>query len=376
MRRFPTVARPNWQQVVESQGLVYHTTDEGEVYWNESAYYSFWMSEIEKLEAATNELQEMCLKAGQYIIDKNLFRQMNIDEVSERLIRKSWEEEPPAIYGRFDLAYNGSDIKLLEYNADTPTSLLESSVIQWYWLKDQFPVKDQFNSIHERLVAKWRELRNYINGGILHLASLVNREDAMTIEYLSETARQAGIQVDKIPMDQIGYDRYTGHFVDLKDRRINTLFKLYPWENLMLDEYGKYIETSGTQFMEPAWKMMWSNKALLAVLWKMFPGHKYLLPAYFDPTPIANERVVRKPFISREGANISVFERGSMLIDTEGPYGAPFVYQKHVDLISFDGKYPIIGSWVIDGESAGIGIREDSTTITGNTSQFVPHFIE
>ena len=42
--------------------------------------------------------------------------------------------------------------RLLEYNADTPTALLEASVAQWFWLQDCFPTADQFNSIHERLI--------------------------------------------------------------------------------------------------------------------------------------------------------------------------------------------------------------------------------
>lgn len=95
----------------------------------------------------------------------------------------SWNEEPPAIYGRFDLAYDGiHPPKLLEYNADTPTALLEASVVQWYWLQDVFPKDDQFNSIHEHLVAKWKELKDYVGRG----SSMANRA---AWESASPTAR-------------------------------------------------------------------------------------------------------------------------------------------------------------------------------------------
>jgi len=377
MKRISISPRSNWESTVESQGLLYHTTDDG-IYWNESAYYSFSMPEITRLENATNRLQEMCLAAGQYIIDNNLFSKMGIGPLAESLIRHTWETEPPAIYGRFDLAYDGTNIKLLEYNADTPTSLLEASVIQWYWLQDRFANNDQFNSLHERLVAKWKDINEYIQETPIHFAALENREDGMTIAYLAETARQAGVDVRTIAIPDIGHDANTGDLVDLDNEQIRTLFKLYPWENLIQDEFGKFIPNSACAFIEPAWKMMWSNKALLAVLWEMYPNDELLLPAYFDENYFVGHNLsyVRKPFISREGANIKVVEHGITTTETEGDYDAPFVYQGLASLPKFDNRYPVIGSWVVDGESAGMGIREDASLVTGNTSQFIPHIIE
>ncbi len=76
----------------------------------------------------------------------------------EELVAASWREREPSLYGRFDLAFTGDTPKLLEYNADTPTSLLEAAVVQWYWLKDTHPKDDQFNSLHERLIDRWREI--------------------------------------------------------------------------------------------------------------------------------------------------------------------------------------------------------------------------
>lgn len=375
MKRISIAPRNNWTNIVESQGLLYHTTSDG-IYWNESAYYSFSMAEIERIEAATNRLQEMCLAAGQYIIDRNLFRAIGIGPAAEQLIRATWEQEPPAIYGRFDLAYDGNGIKLLEYNADTPTSLVEASVVQWYWLQDQFGHCDQFNSIHDRLVAKWQDIDNYIRHTPIHFASLANPEDSMTIAYLAETAKQAGMDVNCISINDIGHDQKTGHFVDLDNQRITTLFKLYPWENLMQDSFGQHIAASQTFFIEPAWKMLWSNKALLAILWQLYPNDELLLPAYFDSAAFGSDQsFVRKPFISREGANVTIMQNGSAVAETDGVYGAHFVYQGLATLPKFDHRYPVIGSWVIDGESAGIGIREDVSLITGNTSQFVPHLI-
>lgn len=62
------------------------------------------------------------------------------------------------------------------------------------------------------------------------------------------------------------------------------------------------------------------------------------------------------------------------MVETGGYGEEGFIYQQLALLRDFGGKYPVLGSWVIDGESAGIGIRETDTLITDNYSRFVPHF--
>src|ERR1043166_3372379 len=133
MKRFNCAPRSDWQTRVESIGLTYHTLDDTTPYWNESAYYCFSAAEVDVLEAATNALHELCVQAGQRIIDENLFDRLAIPPEFQALVRSSWERDEPSIYGRFDLAYSGeSPPKLLEYNADTPTALVEAAVAQWY----------------------------------------------------------------------------------------------------------------------------------------------------------------------------------------------------------------------------------------------------
>ena len=167
MRRIESTPRAGWQERVEEAGLLWHAHENkasGEQpYWNESAFYEFTAQEIELLESATNELTEMALEAARQIIGTKSYAKLGIPENAVALIENSWMAEPPSLYGRFDLAYDGiHPPKLLEYNADTPTSLLEAAAVQWYWLEDVFPSADQFNSIHERLIARWRELASAV----------------------------------------------------------------------------------------------------------------------------------------------------------------------------------------------------------------------
>lgn len=370
MRRVLIKPRENWQQRVEMVGLLYHSLDN--TYWNESAYYEFELTQIDLLESATNTLHKMCLDAVQYVIDNNLFKRLAISDRFAEAIKQSWETEPPSVYGRFDFAYDGyNPPKMLEYNADTPTSLMEASVTQWYWLQEVFPFSDQFNSIHEKLVAKWKELGGYVDSP-MYFAHLDNPEDFLTTVYMMNTAVEAGLNCQLIRMEDIGWDGFS--FVDLEDQPISSIFKLYPWEGMLYDEFGpRVLETANrVQWIEPAWKAVLSNKGILPVLWEMYPNHPYLLEAYFDGPKDLREHV-RKPLLSREGANITI-QTGGNVLTTGGEYGGEgHIYQKFTKLPEFDGNYAVIGSWVIDGEAAGIGVRESDELITTNISRFVPH---
>lgn len=273
---------------------------------------------------------------------------------------------------------------MLEYNADTPTSLLESSVIQYHWLKDRFPHGDQFNSIHEELIARWDFIATpWDEEPTIHFTCVSEQlEDWGNTDYIRTTAEQAGLQTKMLSIETIGWDDQLQQFVDEENLVIQHLFKLYPWEWLLDDPYAPLIGKSAMRMQEPAWKLILSNKAILPLLWELFPNHPNLLPAYFasrqpiNDVPFGNQ-YVKKPVFSREGANIEIYDGNqTTLLKTDGPYNLnKAVYQVFFPLPEFDGNYTVTGSWVIGGKSAGIGLREDESLITKNTSRFVPHYI-
>jgi glutathionylspermidine synthase len=379
MERVTISPRPDWQKIVESQGLLFHHTD-GEIYWKESAYYKFTMREIESIETATADLWSLCLDAVDHVISKKRYTDLNIPPVAIPLIERSWEEEHPAIYGRMDLAYDpgqyGRPPKLLEFNADTPTMLLEAAVVQWQWLQDVKPISgaDQFNSIHEKLIEKWRELAGGYIKQPFFFGSLNHVEDLMTATYLEDTARQAGIETRSIRIEDIGWDGMMFRAPD--GTPIESIFKLYPWEWMWQEEFGPHLAANRwTTWMEPAWRAILSNKGILAILWQMFPDHPNLLPAQFD-----NSRGlpawVRKPLHGREGQNIKMLMPDGARHENGGRYGDQrMIYQEYCEVPRLDGQYPVIGSWLIDGAPAGIGVRESVKPITVNESPFVPHLI-
>src|SRR4029453_3512556 len=207
MRRIDLQPRPDWEARVESQGFVFHTLDE-QPYWDESACYAFSEKQVEQLEQATYELDKMCLDAVQRVIDEDDFERFGIPEPFRAWVAQSWEADEQTVYGRFDLAYDGHNPpKLLEYNADTPTSLLEAAVIQWQWARDVFPDRDQFNSIHDRLIDAWRTIRSQHAVPATYFACLKgNVEDFMTTSYLRDTAMQAGLNTQFIAIEDIGWN--------------------------------------------------------------------------------------------------------------------------------------------------------------------------
>ncbi|HEX2950440.1 MAG TPA: glutathionylspermidine synthase family protein [Armatimonadota bacterium] len=375
MQRILTTPRRDWEKQVANYGLTFHTIND-ETYWDESGYYHFTPNEVDMLDDVTTELHRMCLEAVEYIIHNNLFDKFLIPKEFVPLVKASWEQAEKSLYGRFDFVYDGvRPPKLLEYNADTPTALLEASVIQWYWLQDVNQSADQFNSIHEKLLDRFKEIGSLYGSNdnriFYFAAQSESEEDYMTVNYLRDVAMQAGFQTEYLDMQEIGWNSQNQQFTDLEERNIHWMFKLYPWEWMVNEDFGQYLLLQKVRFFEPIWKMVLSNKAILPILWELYPHHPNLLRAEWEPF---GETYVKKPLLSREGANITIVSKGNTLYETQGDYGdSPCIYQEWCPLPNFYNNYPVIGSWVVGDTACGIGIREDNSPITKDTSRFIPH---
>lgn len=375
MIREQCAPREDWPSLLEEQGFTYHSID-GVPYWDESICYRFSAEQVTILEKASADLYALCLEAVQHVITKKRYAEFSVPEAIVPLLEESWYKDYPSVYGRFDLSWNGDVTrppKMLEFNADTPTSLFEASIIQWYWLRNTHKKCDQFNSIHEKLVEQWRKTKFWLSGRTLWFSCLEQfPEDFVNTGYLQDCAMQAGIPTGFIAVPDIGWNGNC--FTDKQENPITAIFKLYPWEWMVNEAFGQYLPAADTLWIEPPWKMLLSNKAILPVLWELFPNHPNLLETYFDD-PRDMKDYVMKPLLSREGANVIIVENGSVVQETGGEYGEEgYICQALARLPDFDGNYPVIGSWIIGHQPAGMGIRESSTPITGNLSRFVPNY--
>ncbi len=385
MQRISIPERANWRALAEAEGFVFHSIC-GDPYWDESAYYRFTLQQIERdLEAPAEELHQMCLAlVDRAVADSELMEALRIPRFAWDFVASSWLDGERGLYGRFDFIYDGAGpAKLMEYNADTPTAVYETAWFQWGWLEDlcargDLPAEaDQFNSLHEKLVERFRAL--FHPGDFVHFASVRDMpEDQATVRYLQDCAVQAGLETGFVFVEEIGLDA-DGCFVDAADVIVQAAFKLFPWEEMLASDYAAALMGAPTRWLEPPWKAILANKAILPLLWRFFPGHPNLLPSYFEGDAGAADlqgSVVRKPIFGREGANITVYHRGAERFARGGDYGEEgFILQAYRPLPVTRGGHTMIGAWMVGDAAAGIGIREDATPVTSDDARFLPHII-
>lgn len=387
MLRRDIAERENWHELAQEYGFSFHTID-GQAYWDETAYYQFTLEQIENdIEDPTQELHEMCLHVVDKVVQSEaLLTDFCIPAAFHEAVCHSWQAKSPSLYSRLDLAYDGSGpAKLLENNADTPTSLYESGFWQWLWLEQNVDngvlpnASDQFNSLQEKLIMRFRDIANHYQQKQMHFSCCLDSdEDRGTVQYLQDCAAQAGLTTPFVFVDDIGVTD-THRFMDLDNTPMDMAFKLYPWEFMLNEEFGEIAAYSETKWIEPIWKSVLSNKALLPMLWEMFPNHPNLLPSFFhkDLDKVDKSgKWVKKPIFSREGANIMIIDNGEVVAQTDGQYGDEgVIFQQFTPLPKFADNYTLIGSWLVNDMPAGISVREDNTLITQDTSRFVPHII-
>lgn len=355
----------------------------------------FQVYEIQAIRSATIELNNMALALVERACNSD-----DSDKVLESLlvppefrntIRNSWRRGDSTIYGRFDLAIADGEIKLLEMNFDTPTSLSETALLQLAWLEDMksegtiVEDADQFNFLDEELRKLFAQ--DGWQKGLLHLGFYQGAdEDAETVKYLSACAQLAGVSTKLLEMSELKRAK-NGTIVDSDLLPVKHLFKLYPWELLLRDDmrmrsefdsflFKPLLDSGELKVVEPAWKLILSSKAALPLLWQMFPQHPLLLRAGFDDwEPDANVAYVRKPIFGREGGGIEIVLPDET-IRNAGEFGEEgFVRQEYFELPKHDSYHLVVGSWIVDSVAAGIGVRADKSKITGRGSLFVPHYV-
>lgn len=386
MRRLSLPERPEWRAEAEALGFRFHTIG-GEPYWVDDGAWQFTLRQVEDdLEAATAELHAMAMDlVAEVVRSEALMAKLAIPEAYRDWIAASWTRGDRHLYGRMDLAYTGTGpAKLLEFNYDTPTSLYESAYFQWLWLeariaRGDLPAgADQCNAIQDRLIEAFGLLRGELREPLYLTSVRDHLEDRGTVLYVRDCATQAGIDCRIIDLEDIGLS-VDGRYTDTDDYVIESLFKLYPWEDLFAERYGSALPGSGLTAFEPPWKALLSNKGVLPLLWERHRGHPNLLEAHFDEGAALAPGWVRKPIHSREGANVELILPDGGTAAEPGPYAGPAIRQAWTPLATadLDGErfHAVIGAWVIGDTPAGMGIREDRGLITRDSARFLPHVI-
>lgn len=375
---------------LEELGLQWHTDSD------DTAYISDEIIEISTQEAqnfydAANTLYEMYIEAGQYVIDKNLFFELGIPFNLTEAIRQSWEEEVHwHLYGRFDFAggLDGNPIKLLEFNADTPTMVYESSIIQWALLKKNgFDASLQFNSLYEalgdnfkRMITLGEDIANfadvYEGWKILFSSIAGNIEEERTMKLLEVIAKEAGFQTNFCYAHEAHLDEQEGLSFDGDNYEF--WFKLIPWESIAIDEpelaqlITAMIANKNTIFLNPAYTLLFQSKRMLKILWDLFPNHPLLLETSYNPL---GKKQVKKHAFGREGESVSILDaQGKPLHSLEGSYSNyPEIYQEFAMQNSHNGTFYQPNVFYAY-EACALGFRKGGE-ILNNLSKFVAHKI-
>ncbi|WP_339388717.1 glutathionylspermidine synthase family protein [Vibrio caribbeanicus] len=379
--------REGWEERLLELGFDFYEVSSKHPYWCENQYFQLSREQVDHIDNVTEKLHELAIQAVAHVFDNDLLHLFGLPEKHYDLLRRSWTNDKSYLYGRFDFSWDGiGDPKMLEYNAQTPTSLFELSVAAWDWMRQlvaegKLPHHaDQFNLLDERIITQFAYLREAkdLESMILHFAcDETSSEDRRTVYYLAQCAEEVGFETVIVDINEIQLS-VDHKFLDHNSKQIFNLFSLYPYEFMLLDCYGDFIEESGCKFIEPIWKVLLSSKALLPIMWKLNPGHPNLLACYFSNEKEAGliEHRVTKPIYSREGANIQIKFKEEMVEGTVGNYGNEgFITQEYAPLAQFKNGWVVIGSWVIGKTGCGISFRESDKLITNDVARFVPHII-
>jgi glutathionylspermidine synthase len=381
------------KSVLEEIGFHWHTDIDNSDYIADKIV-EVTPSEADAYYEAANELYDMYTQAGQYVIDNNLFHEIGVPYNLIDLVKSCWDSDVHwHLYSRFDFAggVGGRPIKLLEFNADTPTALFETSVIQWALLKQNgMDESVQFNNIYEGLKDNFKrlitlnddpsEFENRYEGWKILFSSVRNsKEEENTVRFMQQIAHEAGWVTGFCYMDEVGFDDEHGIF-DEDGENYEFWFKLYPWEDIAINEpdltmrLTNIIKNQKAIILNPAYSVMFHSKGMLKILKDLFPNSQYLLSSSFTPLP--NTKQVEKKMLSREGQNVKIIEaNGTVSYQTDGTYSnIKNIYQEFVELPIDESGANYQAGVFFAYEGIGLGYRKGGVVLD-NMSKFVAHKI-
>ncbi len=378
---------------LESLGFVWHTDSD------ESSYISDELLVLSEAEAeayyeATNTLYDMVVEAAEHVVKNNLFHEIGIPFNLVEVIEESWENDVHwHLYGRFDLAggIDGKPIKLLEFNADTPTALFETAILQWAILKqDGLEESSQFNALYEALINNFKRLvtleedvstfeERYDGWEFLFTSVKGNSEEENTVRLLQHIATEAGYQTEFAYIDDIEFSAEEG--ISYNDKNYELWFKLIPWEDIALEESDlamlltNIIKNQKAIIFNPAYTLLFQSKGLLKILWDLYPNHPLLLETSFEP--LEGQKQVKKPVFGREGGSVSILdENANTLESVEGDYdNHKMVYQAYTELATDSQGQSYQAGVFYAYEASGLGFRKGGK-ILNNMSKFVGHIVQ
>lgn len=384
--------KPIDDKTLEQLGFGWHT-DKDESKYIADSLVIVTDEEAEAYYEAVNELYDMYAAAAQHVIDNNLFFDLGIPFNLVEAIKKSWENDVHwHLYGRFDLAggIGGAPIKLIEFNADTPTSLFETAILQWALLKhNNMDEERQFNNVYQAISDNFRRLvtlfddtetfeKLYDGWKILFSSVSGDIEEEQTVRLLQQMAIDAGFETGFEPLGGVKFDEEG--IYDSHETPYEYWFKLYPWEDIAIEEpelatlLTSIMNNQKAILINPAYTLLFQSKGMMKILCDLYPDSPYLLQTSFEP--LKGIACVEKRMFGREGANVRIMDgEGNIIEANDGPYeNFKPIYQEYVEF-PHDAQGNRYQAGVFFAyEACGLGFRRGGK-ILNNMSKFVGHVL-
>ena len=328
-----------------------------------------------------------------------------------------------SVIARLDLVVTEENIKLLEFNSDTPTFIKETFHVNEYVCRNwnlQNPNANLEKQLSQSIVAaveqSLKSLGITSGGKVVFSSHNDHEEDYLTTKYLQEIS---GLQAEYIPLHELKLvDEDVVHNGELVVSRglytpdfekIDVLYRqTYPLEHLINDidpvtgtnvgeQLLQFITERNLAILNPPSSFLLQSKAIMALIWGLHEQkhpfysekehswiHHYFLPTYLEEEYFQQNQIpyVKKPSFGREGNTVSIFQSDGTVLQEDNlkNYRSELsIYQKYIDLPQLDIQTEkglqrasiMYGSFIINGKASAIGIRAGGL-ITNNTSFYLP----
>lgn len=348
-------------------------------------------TEVAPYNKACEELYQLYLDAAEFVINNDLWNDLNIPPNIVDMIRLTWSKSSHQhLIGRFDLAggLDGLPIKLIEFNSDTPTILAETTFIQKAMLElNGFEEYGQFNNVYKELIDFFQKLKvlNPDKQPTLLVTTMGHEEDIINADVIYDAAEEAGFDVEYRDLEEVTFSPDDGIYAELEEgeyMQFDFWYKIVPWEYIALEEpelmdiLTEIVEKDMAMILNPAYTLLFQAKGMMKMLWDLNPGHPLLLETTFKRPAYPDGPYVEKVVYGREGENITIYDKnGEVLDEREGDfYEFPVIYQEFAKLpVDESGNYYQPGIFYVD-RPCGLSFRRRSSLIIDEDSKFVSHF--
>jgi len=365
---------------------------------NQRKYLCMSQTALTELRRATNELHSLFMHATNYVLsDDARLEKFNIPRALWPKIHQSWDNRRnQMITGRFDFTLSDRGLKVYEYNCDSASCHMETGKVQRKWAEHVgcSDGTDSGDKLQELLTGAWRHSDV---DGIVHIMQDRDLEETYHALFMQDAMTRAGIESKIIHGVSGLHWLEDGGIADADGIRVNWVWKTWAWETALdqlraefedsevrVRQYGRnripdrpprlvdVLLRPEVMVYEPLWTLIPSNKAILPVLWSMFPEYPYLLNSAYELTDeIRSSGYVVKPIVGRGGANISIFDRHETLkAETGGKFDdRNQIYQQLFALPKIDGYNVQIGTFTAAGRYAGACVRIDESDVINMESE-------